>query len=596
MRNAETVLGVIRERGRRGLPLEDVYRQLYNPTLYLLAYGRLYQNAGAMTEGTTLETVDGMSLAKIESLIEQLRCERYRWTPVRRVTIPKPHQVGKYRPLGIPTWSDKLLQEVIRLLLEAYYEPQFSDHSHGFRPRRGCHTALTEITHTWKGVKWFVEGDIRGCFDTIDHTILLSILRERIHDNRFLRLIENLLKAGYLQQWTYRPTLSGVPQGGVLSPLLSNIYLDRLDRYVADILIPQHTRGTQRRKNSDYARLAAGQLRAHRRGERTQARKLRQQKRQLPVFDVHDPGYRRLRYVRYADDFLLGFVGPKAEARQIKEQLQTFLQEHLKLELSAEKTLLSHAATQPARFLGYEIIAQYANDRLTRQGTRSVNGVLALRLPLSVVKAQCAPYLRRGKPIHTMPLTLSSDFDIVAEYGQKYRGIVQYYLLAQNVAYLSRLCWIMETSLLKTLACKHKSTGREMAAKYTSRVPTEHGPRKCLVVVIPREGKKALTARFGGIPLRRRKMALLKDPFLENHPSRNELLKRLLAERCEVCGSEGKVEVHHVRKLADVHPKGRVEKPYWMQIMSARRRKTLVLCARCHDDLHTGRLKRPLTK
>lgn len=230
MQNAETVLNVIRDRGKQGLPLERLYRQLFNPELYLLAYGRLYRNAGAMTRGTTDETVDAMSRAKIERIIADLREERYRWTPVRRVEMLKAN--GKSRPLGIPTWSDKLLQDVMRLLLEAYYEPQFSDQSHGFRPGRGCHTALLEVSRNGTGTKWFIEGDIKGCFDNIDHTLLLSILGERIHDNRFLRLVDNLLKAGYDQWWQHHPTYSGTPQGGVISPLLANIYLDRLDQFV----------------------------------------------------------------------------------------------------------------------------------------------------------------------------------------------------------------------------------------------------------------------------------------------------------------------------------------------------------------------------
>ena len=223
MRKAETILGIIHERGKHGLPLDDVYRQLYNPQLVLHAYGRIYRNSGAMTPGVTGETVDGMSLAKIESIIDALRHERYRWTPVRRVYIEKKHSPKK-RPLGVPTWSDKLLQEVIRLLLEAYYEPQFSCYSHGFRPNRGCHTALREIYHRWVGTKWCIEGDIAQGFDSLDHAVLVSILREKIHDNRFLRLIENLLRAGYLEAWTYHATLSGSPQGAVLSPILANIY------------------------------------------------------------------------------------------------------------------------------------------------------------------------------------------------------------------------------------------------------------------------------------------------------------------------------------------------------------------------------------
>ena len=230
MQEAETVLNVIRERGERGLPLENIYRLLYNRNLYLRAYGHIASNQGATTKGITAETVDGMSLATIDQIIEALRYERFRWTPVRRVNIPKPN--GTTRALGIPTWTDKLLQEVIRMILEAYYEPQFSDHSHGFRPSRGCHTALSDVVLNWTGVRWFVEGDIKGCFDNIDHEVLLSVLGEKLHDNRFLRLLKYLLKAGYVEDWKYGRTLSGTPQGGVVSPILSNIYLAARPRII----------------------------------------------------------------------------------------------------------------------------------------------------------------------------------------------------------------------------------------------------------------------------------------------------------------------------------------------------------------------------
>ena len=215
MRTAATVLSIIHERGKRGLPLEDLYRQRYNPDLYLRAYARLYHHDGALPPGATEETADGMTLAKIDRIITLFRQERYHWTPVRRTYVPKKH--GKQRPLGLPAWSDKMLQEVMRSVLEAYYEPQCSDHSYGFRPNRGCHTALNTIKHTWNGPRWFIAGDILRCFDSLDHPVLLTILRESFHDQRFLRLITNLLKAGYLEEWRYHTTLSGVPQGGVVS-------------------------------------------------------------------------------------------------------------------------------------------------------------------------------------------------------------------------------------------------------------------------------------------------------------------------------------------------------------------------------------------
>jgi group II intron reverse transcriptase/maturase len=300
MRNAETVLGIIQERGRRGLPLEDVYRQLFNRDLYLRAYGRIYRNDGAMTPGSTSETVDAMSLEKIDAMIDALRLERYRWTPVRRTYIPK--KTGKMRPLGIPTWSNKLLQEVLRSLLNAYYEPQFSPHSHGFRPGRGCHTALGEITKHWRGVKWFIEGDIKACFDSLVHKVMLSILAEKLHDNRFLRLLANLLDAGYLEEWRYHATLSGSPQGGVISPLLSNLYLDKLDQFVDTVLIPAYSRGDRRRPNPAYTALLNAARRKADAGNIGAAKRLRQRAQHMASRDPADPNFRRLWYVRYADD------------------------------------------------------------------------------------------------------------------------------------------------------------------------------------------------------------------------------------------------------------------------------------------------------
>jgi group II intron reverse transcriptase/maturase len=588
MRNAETVLAVIRERGKRGLPLEDVYRQLFNPELYLWAYDRLHRNGGAMTQGATPETVDGMALAKIEKLIEALRWERYRWTPVRRVSIPKKN--GTTRPLGVPTWSDKLLQEVMRLLLEAYYEPQMSDHSHGFRPGRGCHTALQTVQHTWTGTKWFIEGDIKGCFDNIDHTVLLSLLREKVHDNRFIRLIENLLQAGYLEDWKYKPTLSGTPQGGVLSPLLSNIYLDRLDRFVEETLLPRHNQGARRKLDPAYKRLDAHCRHHLVSGRKAQARAERKRLNAMPAMVANDPDYRRLRYVRYADDFLLGFVGPRLEAEAIKEQLKAFLHESLKLELSPEKTLITHATTQAARFLGYDITCHAPGDKTDRTGRR-ITGRVSLRIPAEVVESRCTVYMKAGKPIPRVQLMGESDYAIILKYQAEYRGVVQYYAFAHNVAWLSKLHWIMETSLLKTLACKHQMSVATLSRKYRSTTATPHGPRSCLKAIVERKGKSPLVATFGGIPLVRRKdFQVLEDRSLHiSYRPRSELLQRLLKEKCEVCGSTHEVQVHHVRRLKDLKAPGRRGKPLWMQTMSALRRKTLVVCHECHVAIHAGR-------
>jgi group II intron reverse transcriptase/maturase len=581
MRTAEAILTIIQDRGKRNLKLEGIYRQLYNPELYLRAYGRLYRNSGAMTEGSTGETVDGMSMGKILGIIELLRNERYRWTPARRLLIPKGN--GKTRPLGIPTWSDKLLQEVVRSILEAYFEPQFSQNSHGFRRGRGCHTALRDVNCTWTGAKWFIEGDIKGCFDNIDHAILTSILRENIRDNRFMILIENLLKAGYLEEWRYHPTLSGTPQGGIVSPLLANIYLDRLDRFVETSLIPEYTKGDRRRVNPEYSRISTKIYYHRKRGApESVVGPLRRAQRAILCNDPNDPDYRRLRYVRYADDFLLAFVGPRGEAEEIKARLKEFLRDNLKLELSPEKTLITNAFEEKAQFLGYDVSAEgYSRS-------------IALRVPVRKLREKAARYMCEGKPAHKTALINMSDFAIVEQYGREYRGIVQYYAYARNRYWLNYLNFVMRYSLLRTLAYKHKSTVTKMATRFDGTTISIHGTRKCLQVIVPREGRTALVARFGGISLSPEKFVEtdiqdLSDPVPSNHNPRTELLDRLMAEECERCGSNENLEVHHVRKLADLKVKGQGEKPAWMRHMIAMKRKTLVVCKPCHDAIHAGR-------
>src|SRR6266581_1947652 len=368
MQDARVSLGLVRERGKKGLPISRVYRQLYNRDLYLIAYGKIYRNAGATTQGTTQETVDAMSLAKIDAIINALRQERYQWNPVRRVYIPKRNSTKK-RALGLPTWSDKLLQEVIRLILDAYFEPSFSDHSHGFRPQRGCHTALKDIYESWAGITWYIEGDISACFDSLSHDLLLNTLAEHIHDGRFLRLIRELLKAGYLEDWQWNRTLSGAPQGSIIGPILSNIYLSKLDDFVEQTLIPAYTKGDRRRANPAYSRIDTAIQRKRKQGK----------------------------------------------MEEIKRQMGMFLNEQLHLDLSQTKTLITHARTEKARFLGYEISTFQRNDARERTyyKRRVLNGKVELSLPKGGIQEQSQRYMKHNKAIHRPEMENDSVFTII---------------------------------------------------------------------------------------------------------------------------------------------------------------------------------------
>jgi group II intron reverse transcriptase/maturase len=383
--DAQKYIGIVHNRGQRDLKLERVYRNLQKPGLFLLAYNELYANKGATTTGTDPDdTIQNMSLKQVETMIEELRTRTYQWKPARRTYIQKAN--GKTRPLGLPSWRDKLLQGVLRLMLNAYYEPQFSAYSHGFRPGRGCHTALADIVNTWNGTTWFIEGDIKGCFDNIDHDRLLEILGEKIEDERLIKLLRAMLAAGYLEDWTYHDTYSGTPQGGVVSPILANIYLHQLDEYVEKVLIPKYTRGDSKKRprNPAYQQASNARHRARQRGDHATAQAALKRMHSLPSF-VAEEGYRRLRYVRYADDFLLGFIGTKKEAEAIREELRNYLQQQLRLEMSEEKTLITHAKDSSAKFLGYEVNIA-TSDSKQKGRRRCVNGVPMLKAPAKVIR------------------------------------------------------------------------------------------------------------------------------------------------------------------------------------------------------------------
>jgi len=578
-------LELIRDRGERGLELSRVYRNIQKEEMFLAAYLKIQGNTGATAPGTDPnDTVDGMSLKRIRKIIEELGNGTYRCKPTRRIYIPKAN--GKLRPLSIPNWSDKLVQEVLRMTLEAYYEPQFSKHSHGFRPKRGCHTALTEIKNQWKGTKWLIEGDIKGCFDNIDHDRLLEIMERKIKDNRLMKLIRHMLEAGYMDNWRYNRTNSGTPQGGVISPLLANIYLNELDTFIETVLMPWYNRGKERKRNNAYDNLNHKAAKARKNGSKEQAKTLELAMRQMPSKDPTDNNYRRLRYVRYADDFLLGFEGSKEEAEAIKDHIGQFLRGQLKLEMSDEKTLITHATSTPANFLGYNIITA-RNNNYIKYGRRAANGNMQLSVPAKVLHEWIKWYTEKGIPHHRADLLQNTDYDITMHYEAELRGITNYYMLASNVGKFYRLKHTMMESLVMTLAWKHKTSKKDIYRKHATIFDTG---MKGIMVEIKRDGKPPLVAKFGRQPIRCQRVAVqMTDQQWKPTQKRSQLADRLLAEKCELCESTEVVEVHHIRKLGDiVRPYRRKEKPAWAVKMAEIRRKTLVVCHECHQKITWG--------
>lgn len=601
MRSPERVLNSLNEHSKdSSYKFERLYRILFNEELFYVAYQKIASNGGSTTKGSDGRSIDEMSLARIETLIASLKDESYQPHPSRRVHIPKKN--GKTRPLGIPAFEDKLVQEVVRMILEAIYEGHFETTSHGFRPKRSCHTALLHIQKTFSGAKWFIEGDIKGFFDNIDHDVLVGILRERISDDRFIRLIRKFLKAGYVEDWTFHNTYSGMPQGGIVSPILANIYLDKLDKYVKEY-IRHFDMGTKRRPGKESNDLANERKRTVRKLKKVKdgtekaalvarLKAIEQERAAFPSGDEMDGSYRRLKYIRYADDFILGVIGSKEDALRIKEDIKSFLSESLALELSEEKTLITHTG-KSAKFLGYEItVTRNNHQRRDVQGRlrRTYGKRVRLNVSMATLRDKLLEYgameikLRNGKEIWKPKcrsgLIFNDDLAILDRYNRETVGFCNYYLIANNCVVLHNFRYIMEYSMYKTFAGKYRSTVRKINKKYRL--------NKLFTVKYEQQGviksrtfyktsfKRRTTAFNGSCDI---------EPYSIADVSRTNLTDRLKAEKCELCGATGKLIMHHVRNLKDL--KG---KESWKRLMSARKRKTIALCPSCHRLRHLGKV------
>ncbi|KDS10523.1 reverse transcriptase/maturase family protein [Bacteroides ovatus] len=595
MEKSERVLKALSDHSQSSdYKYERLYRYLFSEEMFAVAYQRIYAKQGNMTPGTDGKTIDEMSLERIERLIVSLKDESYQPHPARRVYIPKKN--GKKRPLGIPSFEDKLVQEVVRLLLEAIYEGHFEGTSHGFRPHRSCHTALGMIQKSFAGAKWFIEGDIKGFFDNTDHNVLISILRERISDERFLRLIRKFLNAGYVEDWKYNKTYSGTPQGGIISPMLANIYLDKFDKYIKEYAA-KFRKGDRRSINPEYWRLNNKKNWLKKKLQKTSDEQIRKsylyeiaqlskQMLSTPHKDAMDADFRRMQYVRYADDFLISVIGSKSECETIKADITQFMREQLKLELSDEKTLITHAQDK-AKFLGYEIFIRKSDAvKRNKDGVlkRDFNGAVVLTLNSAVIQKKLTEYnaleVRNidGKDIWwSKPrryMTPMKPEDILAQYNAETRGLYNYYSLAANVSKeCASFAFIMKMSMFKTLGWKLNTSARKVRQKYQKDkdfvIPYNDAKGKQKYRVFYNEGFKKRNAQFDV------DYDKLPQTMYVPYPS---LVERLKDGRCELCGKEGKVVMHHVRTLTKL--KGNNE---WEKLMLKRHRKTLVVCEDCNS-------------
>ncbi|NDW11248.1 reverse transcriptase/maturase family protein [Dysgonomonas sp. 520] len=599
MRNPEKVLNSLNEHSKASnYKFERLYRILFNEEMFYTAYQKIASNDGCMTKGPDGHSIDNMSLARIEKLIASLKDESYKPHPSRRVHIPKKN--GKTRPLGIPAFEDKLVQEVTRMILEAIYEGHFEYTSHGFRPKRSCHTALLQVQKTFSGAKWFIEGDIKGFFDNINHDVMINTLRERISDERFLRLIRKFLNAGYVEDWEFHKTYSGTPQGGIVSPILANIYLDRLDKYVKEY-IRNFDKGGKRKPSKERSEFENERKRVVRKLKSVKdetekmallarLKAIEQERTAFSSGDEMDENYRRLKYIRYADDFMLGVIGSKEDASKIKENIKSFLSETLALKLSDEKTLITHTS-KAAKFLGYEITVSRDNhQRRDVRGRlrRTYGNRVRLNVSMNTLRNKLLEYgameikLRNGKevwkPKCRSGLIYNDDLEILDRYNRELVGFCNYYLIANNCVLLHNFRFIMEYSMYKTFAGKYKSSVRKINKKY----------RQDGRFVVKFEQKGVIKSRnFYKASFQRRTTAFDMNydlqPYSIGDASRTNLTDRLKAKQCELCGAKDDLIMHHTNKLKNLEGK-----ESWERMMIARKRKTIALCRSCHGYRHSG--------
>jgi group II intron reverse transcriptase/maturase len=572
-----------------------LYRLMFEEDLYIVAYERIKSKPGNMTPGTDGKTLDSFSLKEIQHIIQLMRTEHFRFKPVRTTFIPKAN--GKMRKLGMPCIRDKVVQEVIRMILEAIYDSPYGAYfrptSHGFRPKRSCHTALKEIRDKWSATNWLIEGDIRACFDEIEHHTLIDILRKKIADERFINLIWKFLHAGSLDiRGRRRDSLAGTPQGGIASPILANVYLNELDEFVEQ-LQTKLEKGTAKRPNPTYRSLRKQRMRMAKKGlsKTREFREISRRMRSIPSAMVNDPDFVRIKYLRYADDWIIAVSGSHALAEEIKQEMKIFLKETLKLTLSEEKTHITNAKTEEAFFLGTSIhMGSVGKIKLTTSTNssgrmfkrRSVGWETVMKAPMQRLikrlssKGVCTSL---GVPTSKAGWTHLDTDQIINLYSSINRGIQNYYRFVDNWSNLSRIQYLLDYSLAKTLAHKFKISLPKVFKRFGKIIKTtlrnKSGDERTVTFYTNRDWSKA------------------RDAFNTGNPGVDLLLlatrlhtRSKLGKPCCICNKQGQTVMHHVRHIRKLSDKR--EPTGFNRILRALNRKQIPICSACHHRIHRG--------
>lgn len=567
--------------------------------MYVLAYENIKANAGILTPGISSHTADGTNMDRIRKLITKLKDESYRPRPCRRVYIPKAN--GKLRPLGLPDYEDKLVQEAVRIILEAIYDssegPTFLDSSFGFRKDLGCHSALKTVYENFQYCAWMIKADVKSFFDNVDHHVLIGLMNKRIQDARFIRLIWKFLRAGYMEADTFVPTWKGTPQGGIISPILANIYLHEFDLRVQEIAANY---GTTMIKSPEYQRAQYSLKTAKKKYRRLdkfdescqywrqQADQYKKLLDRLPskVPAQSDKGV--IRYVRYADDWIIGIKGSKKLAQLIHEDCQAFFRDTLKLEWNPDKSGCYRSIEKPTEFLGVNLVFTPAKsirklkveDKLGRKYTKRSVSVNAMNF--LVCRATLLKRLRikgflddHNQPTRNTRLVNLDDGDIIKSYRSVFTGIFNYYQFVHNIEVLAHVHFLLKTSLLKTLANKYRISLPKVLGKYGHDVTVKTKKGKVINFKYPGFTRNPRAFRTKSI-----QTDWARSLLLVNTRSKSWLR----SESCCLCSSKNRIQMHHVKHIrkSGVHYAG------FYQVMGYINRKQIPVCQACHRKIHRG--------